>query len=140
MFYAYFKLKQTLFLTPHAPSLVMRTTILGILLIVSTQLVAQDISKEVRELFDKQEYREIINRYSENFKTLPYNALFDLGLSYYKLGKDKIAIEIMDECIRQNSNDSGTHYVKAKSLNFLGQYSKAIKEFEDAIKIEGGSG
>ncbi|MBT8218182.1 MAG: tetratricopeptide repeat protein [Bacteroidia bacterium] len=118
----------------------MRTLLLAILLSISSTILCQDISKDIRQLFEQKRYQEIINRYSSQYKTLPYDALFDFGLAYYKLGNDKSTLEIMEECIRQRDNDSGSYYIKGKSLNFLGQYSKATKAFEQAIKVDGGNG
>jgi len=118
----------------------MRTYLLVLILAFASSVHAQDVTEEICTLYESGDYKEVTDTYGDQSATLSYKGLFHLGLSYYKLGKDKMAIGIMDKCISMNGKDSGPLYIKGKSLNFMRQFDKAAKLFKKAISIEGGNG
>jgi len=101
---------------------------------------AQDPTEQICTLYESGDYKMVTSTYGDQIDGLSYKALFHVGLSYYKLGKDEMAIAIMDKCISMDSKDSGPLYIKGKSLNFMRQFDKAAKVFNKAISIEGGNG
>jgi len=118
----------------------MRDYLLILVLGILGHVPTQDITEEICRLYDAGDYKAVTSKYGGKSADLPYKALFHLGLSYYKQGKDESTIDIMDMCIRQNSKDSEPQYIKGKSLNFLKLYGKAIKAFNKAIAIHDNNG
>lgn len=106
------------------------------LLFVCVTSFSSGQADQIFELFDQKSYQEIIATYGASYKELDYEASFHVGMSFYKLAKDKNTIEVMDHCIKANGEDSRPLYIKAKSLNFLGQFGKAASVFEKAIELD----
>lgn len=118
----------------------MRTFLTLLVIALTGSAFAQDMTEEICMLYESGDYKEVTDTYGEQSSGLTFKGLFHLGLSYYKLGKDKTAISIMDKCISMNAKGSGPLYIKGKSLNFMRQFDKAAKVFKKAIDIEGGNG
>jgi len=131
-------------LTWTSKTMIEDTSMKGLLLIIFIGLLGfsstLDITEEICKMYDAGEYEKVTSKYGAQSAELPYKALFHLGLSYYKQGKDEHAIEIMEMCIKQQSKDSDPQYIKGKSLNFIKQYGKAIKAFNKAIAIDDDNG
>jgi len=118
----------------------MKQFLLAIALAIANISLAQDATEEICTLYEAGDYSEVTSTYGDQAEKLTYKGLFHLGLAYYKQGKDKKAVEIMDKCISMDSKDSGPFYIKGKALNFMRQFGKAAKSFDKAIAIEDSNG
>jgi tetratricopeptide (TPR) repeat protein len=108
----------------------------AILTICGLTIFAQDkITDELKTLSDSKQYDKIIEEYSSKYKDYSAKSLYYVGLAYYMTEDDNNCIFFMDLSIDKDANDPAPHYIKASALNYMGEYSEAIKSFQAAISL-----
>lgn len=108
-----------------------------ILTIFSLTVFAQDnITDELKTLSDSEQYDKIIEQYTSKSKDYSAKALYYIGQAYYMKEDDNNCIKFMDLSISRDSKDPAPYYIKASTLNYMGNYNDAIKCFQIAINLK----
>lgn len=108
-----------------------------ILTICSLAIFAQDkIADELKALSDNNQYDKIINQYASKFKDYSAKSLYYIGLAYYMKEDDNNCLKMMNLCIEKDPKDPAPHYIKASTLNYVGNYNEAIKYFQTALNLK----
>lgn len=97
---------------------------------------AQDkTTGELKALMDDKQYDRILEHAS---KSNEYSAksLYYIGLAYYMKESDSNCIKFMNLSIAKNPRDPDAHYIKASTLNFMGKFDEAVKDFQEAIALQ----
>ena len=116
----------------------MKTTLLfGLLLLLNFTTLAQDdrVTAEMKQLFDQQQYDEIINKYASQADAYPAKAVYYMGMAYYMKEDDQNCLNFMDLSISKDSENAYPHFIKGKTLQYLNQHHKAIESINQAIRL-----
>lgn len=120
----------------------MKQTITALLLtLLSLTVMAQDdLTTELKGLYDNQKYDEIIDSHAAKAKKYPAKAIYYIGMAYYMKADDNNCVKYMDMSIDKDPSDPDAHYIKGMTYNYLGQFENAIKSFNKAIELNNTSG
>ena len=112
-----------------------RLFITVISLLCSLTVYAQDEEK-MKSLCDKEQFQEVINIYASDTKDYSARSLYYIGLSYYMLEDDTNCIKYIDLSISKSSNDAAPYFIKASTLNYMGNFEEAVGYFKKAIELD----
>ena len=98
-----------------------------------------DLSITLKSLYSAEQYDKIISDHSEKTKDLAAKDLYYVGMAYYMKSDDNNCLKFMDLSISKDKTDSDAFYIKGMTLNYMGQFDKAIKSFDKAIELYGTS-
>src|SRR5690606_18810967 len=120
----------------------MKQTITALLLtLLSLTLMAQDeLTTELKGLYENQKYDEIIDSHASKAKKYPAKAIYYIGMAYYMKADDNNCVKYMDMSIDKNPSDPDAHYIKGMTYNYMGQFDNAIKSFNKSIELHNTSG
>lgn len=101
-----------------------------------TENSTKKIFNEGIALFDKGNYAEAAEKYKEVLKIDPndYNADYELGFTYYKMGKPKDAIPYLEAILKSNGSKYETYDMLGSIYDEAQQTDKAIEYFKAGIK------
>jgi tetratricopeptide (TPR) repeat protein len=87
-------------------------------------------------LFDKGNFAEAAEKYKEVLKIDPndYNADYELGFTYYRMGKPKDAIPYLEAILKSNGSKYETYDMLGSIYDEAKQTDKAIECFKAGIK------
>lgn len=107
------------------------------LTLCSNYAFAQDIIGDKAEAYyANQQYDELIELLTPNARDYSARTNYFIGLAYYALGDDDHCIEYMENTISADKHYADAHFIKGISLNYIGEFKKAVKSFESAIELD----
>lgn len=105
--------------------------------ICSLTIFAQDkITDELKTLSDNKQYDKIIEQHASIAKDYSAKSLYYIGFAYFMKEDDSNCIRFLDLSISKDPKDPAPQYIKAATLNYMGNYNEAIKYFRTAIKLK----
>lgn len=108
-----------------------------ILTIYSLTMFAQDsMTEELKALSDKKQYDKVIEQYASKRKDLSAKSLYYVGLAYFMKEDDNNCIKFMNLSIDKDAKDPAPYYIKASTLNYMGNYDEAVSIFQSAIALK----
>lgn len=98
----------------------------------------EKLIKECDELYEKEDYKELINTCDEILAQFPYNpkAMSFKGLSLHVLGENEEALKILEKGVEINPDN---YYMKnnlAMVYYDMGDYETSLKLCEEGLKIK----
>ena len=98
--------------------------------------LANQKNEEGNKLYYAQNYGGAIKSYDEAIKIKPdWSWYYNRGNSYYKLGKNELAIQDFNKSIQLNPNYDKAYNNRGNIYDDLGQYELAIKDFDKSIQL-----
>lgn len=100
----------------------------------------ENITEELRDLYFKEKYQEVIDTYSDKTEELSAQSVYYVAMAYYMKADDNNCLKYMDISIKKDPTDSDAYYIKGMTYNYMGEFQKGIVEFNKAIKLHAKSG
>ncbi len=114
----------------------MKKKLLILVLLINISSFSQDsLNVNYGDLYDKKQYDQIINEYSQKTKEFSAKDLYFVGMAYYMKEDDNNCLKLMDLSILKDSINPDAFYIKGKTLSYLGRFKKSIEPFKKAIKL-----
>lgn len=114
----------------------MKRIITTLLIVLSTITInAQDLSSELKILTEQNQYKKIVDEYSNNYESLSAKSLYYIGQAFYMLENDNECLKFIDLSIKKDNQDPAPFFIKASTLNYMGKFDEAIINFQEAIKL-----
>lgn len=114
----------------------MKRIITTLLIVLSTiSINAQDLNLELKTLTEQNQYKKIVDEYSKNYENLSAKSLYYIGQAFYMLENDDECLKFIDLSIKKDNQDPAPFFIKASTLNYMGKYDEAIRNFQEAIKL-----
>ena len=108
-----------------------------IICLLSLSNYAQEqITTELEKAYDEEKYDLLISEHSEKVSEYPAKAIYYVGMAYYMKADDNNVLKLMDLSISKDKTDPDTHFIKGMTLNYLGQFDKAVTSFQNAIDLD----
>ncbi|AUC75785.1 hypothetical protein CW732_08880 [Olleya sp. Bg11-27] len=108
-----------------------------IICLLSLSNYAQEqITTELEKAYGKEKYDLIISEHSEKASEYPAKAIYYVGMAYYMKADDNNVLKLMDLSIKKDKTDPDTYFIKGMTLNYMGQFDKAIESFNKAIELD----
>ncbi|MEC5395312.1 tetratricopeptide repeat protein [Bergeyella sp. RCAD1439] len=101
----------------------------------ATSINAQDLNSELKTLTEQNQYKKIVEEYSKNYENLSAQSLYYIGQAFYMLENDKECLKFMDLSIKKDNQNPAPFFIKASTLNYMGEFDEAIVHFQKAIKL-----
>ena len=95
-----------------------------------------DIINQLKSAYDSEKYEQIISEHSEKVNEYPAKAIYYIGMAYYMKADDINVLKLIDLSIEKDKTDPDAYFIKGMTLNFMGQFEKAIENFNKAIKLD----
>ncbi|WP_420602442.1 hypothetical protein [Flagellimonas sp.] len=96
----------------------------------------ENITSELEKAYGERKYDLIISEHSEKVSEYPAKAIYYVAMAYYMKANDSKVLELMDFSIQKDKNDPDVHYIQGMTLNYVGQFDKAIESFRKAIELD----
>ena len=111
--------------------------LLFFILIISPKFFAQvdDDLIFLEQLFDQQNYDEMIKYKSKKIKSLSAKALFYKGLAHFNKEDDKQAYHFFDLAIKKGPANEGMYFYRGFSLFYLNKFNEALPDFRNVIGL-----
>lgn len=93
------------------------------------------ITTDIKNAYEDEKYDFIILEHSEKANEYPAKAIYYIGMAYYMKADDNNTIRLMDLSIQKDKTDPDTYFIKGMTLNYMGQFEKAIESFNKAIEL-----
>jgi tetratricopeptide (TPR) repeat protein len=107
-----------------------------ILLLCQISVFSQDsLSLELKKLADSKQFDKIIQQYAGNPKEYSAKSLYWIGLAYYMKEDDNNCVKFMNLSLEKDAKDPNVLFIKAATLNYMGQFEEAAKSFGLAVAL-----
>lgn len=108
-----------------------------IICLLSLDNYAQEqITIELEKAYEEEKYDLIISEHSKKASEYPAKAIYYVGMAYYMKADDDNALKLMDLSIKKDQNNPDPYFIKGMTLNYMGQFDKAIESFNRAIELD----
>ena len=108
-----------------------------IICLLSLSNYAQEqITTELEKAYGEEKYDLIISEHSEKVSEYPAKAIYYVGMAYYMKADDNNVLKLMDLSIKKDKTDPDAYFIKGMTLNYMGQFDKAIESFNKAIELD----
>ena len=108
-----------------------------IICLLSLSNYAQEqITAELEKAYGEEKYDLIISEHSEKASEYPAKAIYYVGMAYYMKADDNNVLKLMDLSIKKDKTDPDAYFIKGMTLNYMGQFDKAIESFNKAIELD----
>lgn len=104
-----------------------------LLLSFSILMVGFVNSQSIEELYETQNYQEII-KFEDQADKLPKEDIYIIGYSFFQLENDKKAIEMYDKAILKGLDEDYIYLFKGLAYRYDNQIDKSITNFKLAIE------
>lgn len=96
----------------------------------------EQITSELEKAYGEEKYDLIISEHSEKVSEYPAKAIYYVGMAYYMKADDNNVLKLMDLSITKDKTDPDAFFIKGMTLNYMGQFDKAIESFNKAIELD----
>ncbi len=96
----------------------------------------EQITTELKKAYGDEKYDLIISEHSTNASEHPAKAIYYIALAYYMKADDSNVLKLLDLSIAKDNTDPDVYFIKGMTLNYTGQFDKAIESFNKAIKLD----
>ncbi len=111
-------------------------TTLTIFFFILSNYAQEQITTELEKAYREAKYDLIISEHSDKVSEYPAKAIYYVGMAYYMKADDNNVLKLMDLSIKKDKTDPDTYFIKGMTLNYMGQYDKAIESFNKAIEFD----
>lgn len=111
------------------------TLIFSFMFLLYLSTISQTINKEIEAYYQKGDYKKII-KYADKYIELSDTGVFYIGLSYYALSNDSLALEFYNKALHKNVLFADIYKYKAISLAYIKQKDSMIISIDKAIELE----
>ncbi|MCD7973438.1 MAG: tetratricopeptide repeat protein [Candidatus Azobacteroides sp.] len=94
------------------------------------------LEEEIKDLFENEEYKTIIEQFASKNTDYSAKSLYYIGTSYMLLEDDINCIEYTNLSIAKDSIDPAPYYTQATSYLYINQFENAIPLYRKAIMLE----
>lgn len=99
----------------------------------------EQIITELKHAYEEEKYDWIISEHSDKASKYPAKAIYYIGMAYYMKTDDSNVLKIMDLSIEKDKTDPDAYFIQGMTLNYMGQFDKAIESFNKAIDLDSGN-
>lgn len=104
---------------------------------MSLSIYAQEqITTDLKKAYGEEKYDLIISKHSDKVSEYPAKAIYYVGMAYYMKADDNNVLKLMDLSIKKDKTDPDAYFIKGMTLNYMGQFDKAIESFNQAIELD----
>ncbi len=96
----------------------------------------EQITTELKNAYGEEKYDLIISEHSAEASEYPAKAIYYVGMAYYMKADDNNVLKLMDLSIKKDKTDPDAYFIKGMTLNYMGQFDKAIEPFNKAIELD----
>lgn len=96
----------------------------------------EQITTELKKAYGDEKYDLIISEHSTNASEYPAKAIYYIALAYYMKADDSNVLKLLDLSIAKDNTDPDVYFIKGMTLNYTGQFDKAIESFNKAIELD----
>lgn len=109
---------------------------LTILFLSLSNYAQEQITIQLEKAYGEEKYDLIISEHSEKISEYPAKAIYYVGMAYYMKTDDNNALKLMDLSIKKDKTDPDVYFIKGMTLNYMGEFEKAIESFNKAIELD----
>lgn len=107
-----------------------------ICLLTLNNYAQEQIVTELKNAYQEGKFDAIIAKHSEKVNEYPAKAIYYVGMAFYMKADDNNTIKLMDLSISKDNSDPDAYFIKGMTLNYLGQFDKAVASFQNAIELD----
>lgn len=111
------------------------TTFILTILLYSISYGQTDLSVQFKELYDQNQYDEIIQYKAKRGEELTAKAYYYIAMSYYMKQQDDNALKYFDIAINKGPADYDMYFYKGMTLYYKGQLHESLPFFDKAIEM-----
>ena len=117
---------------------IMKKILLTLIICLSSlsNYAQEQITAELKKAYGEEKYDLIISAHSEKASEYPAKAVYYVGMAYYMKADDTNVLKLMDLSIKKDKTDPDAYFIKGMTLNYMGQFDKAIESFNKAIELD----
>lgn len=113
---------------------ILATLIFG--LIYLSAFTQNEVTNQLKLDYESEKYDQIIKEHSAKATEYPAKAIYYIGMAYYMKADDNSVLKLMDLSLEKDKTDPDAYFIKGMTLNYMGQFDKAIESFNKAIDLD----
>lgn len=103
--------------------------------------MAQDsLEIKLKALLDSGQYETVVSRYLPPQNSYSAKALYYIGFACYIREDNEYSLRLMTLSIKKDPDYSRAYFIRATTLNYMGKYEEAARDFRSAIRLNPDNG